>query len=185
MLNDLSIGAEHSSSFEKFCKENAEKTGLGKLEFSVQVLTVGHWPTYKNLDVQLPLVMQKAVNVFKEYYDVKTPNRRLQWTYVLGGATVKGTFNKKSYDIQVTTLQAVVMLAFNQQPGGAKVDQLTFNQLNEQLTMTDEVLKRVLHSLSCGKFKVLKRVANGEDGAGSGDKGIKTTDSFVFNEQFT
>lgn len=184
MLNDLSIGAEHASSFEKFCKENAEKTGLGKLEFSVQVLTVGHWPTYKNLDVQLPLVMQKAVNVFKEYYDVKTPNRRLQWTYVLGGATVKGTFNKKSYDIQVTTLQAVVMLAFNNQPGAAgKVDQLTFNQLNEQLTMTDEVLKRVLHSLSCGKFKVLKRIASGEDG--SGDKGIKTSDSFVFNEQFT
>ncbi len=59
--------------------------------------------------------MQKAINVFKEYYDVKTTHRRLQWAYILGNATVKSTFNKKSYDIQVTTLQAVVLLAaFNQ-----------------------------------------------------------------------
>jgi len=111
----LAIGAEHSASFEKFLKDNVEKTCLGKLEFSVQVLTTGHWPYYKTLDVQLPTLMQKAVNIFREYYDAKTPGRRLQWTFILGNVTVKGTFNKKSYDIQVTTLQAVVLLSFNLQ----------------------------------------------------------------------
>jgi hypothetical protein len=54
------------------CKENGEKTSLGKFEFGVQVLTVGYCPFHNTLDVTLPQIMQKAVNVFKEYYDVKT-----------------------------------------------------------------------------------------------------------------
>jgi cullin 1 len=27
MLNDLSIGSEHAAAFEKYCKENADRTG--------------------------------------------------------------------------------------------------------------------------------------------------------------
>jgi hypothetical protein len=51
-------------------------------------------------------------------------------------------------------------------------------------------LKRVLHSLSCGKHKVLKRVAAGAEATAAGEKEkgtgglIKTTDSFVFNAAF-
>jgi cullin 1 len=52
--------------------------------------------------------------VYREYYDAKTSHRRLQWTYSLGQCNVKGTFGgKKVFELQVTTLQAIVMLAFN------------------------------------------------------------------------
>ena len=38
--------------------------GLGKLEFSVQVLTTGHWPTYKSYDtINLPPAMLKCTQV--------------------------------------------------------------------------------------------------------------------------
>lgn len=38
--------------------------GLGKLEFSVQVLTTGHWPTYKVYDnINLPPAMLKCTQV--------------------------------------------------------------------------------------------------------------------------
>jgi hypothetical protein len=40
------------------------RTGLGKLDFSVQVLTTGHWPFYKPFDtMNLPPIMQRAVQV--------------------------------------------------------------------------------------------------------------------------
>lgn len=51
-------------------------------------------------------------------------------------------------------------------------------------------MKRVLHSLSCGKHKVLKRVAAGAEASAAGEKEkgtgglIKTTDSFLFNAAF-
>jgi hypothetical protein len=56
--------------------------------------------------------------------------------------------------------------------------------------LLSQTLKRVLHSLSCGKYKVLKRIAAGAEGAAVGEKDkstgglIKTTDSFVFNAAF-
>jgi hypothetical protein len=43
------------------------RTGLGKLDFSVQVLTTGHWPFYKPYDTMtLPPIMQRAVQVRSE-----------------------------------------------------------------------------------------------------------------------
>jgi cullin 1 len=181
MLNDLAIGTDLSQNFEKFCRENPDKTGLGKMEFGVQVLTAGHWPTYKTVELTLPKIMQRCTQVYKEYYDGKgqLSNRRLQWSYSLGNATIKGTFAKgKTYDIAVTTLQAVALLAFNG-------DNLTisFETLMESLGITEEILKRVMHSLSCGKFKVLKRIS---EGGGTDAKGpIKITDIFSFNDAFT
>ena len=60
-----------------------------------------------------------------------------------------------------------------------------------------QTLKRVLHSLSCGKHKVLKRIAAAVpavEGAVAGEKEkekekgqgglIKITDSFIFNASF-
>lgn len=61
-----------------------------------------------------------------------------------------------------------------------------FMRLQEYLGMPEDILKKVLHSLSCGKFKVLTRSSGG--GADGGDKkavGIKTTDIFNFNDKFT
>ena len=45
MLNDLAIGVDHQSDFDTHTKEH--KSNLGKVEFSVQVLTTGYWPTYQ------------------------------------------------------------------------------------------------------------------------------------------
>jgi cullin 1 len=189
MMNDLAIGAETSRNFETFCKENPDKTGLGKVEFAVQILTTGHWPQYKTFhEINLPPIMQRCTQAFKEYYDAKTNYRRLTWTHSLGGATVKGTFNKKSYELQVTTLQAVIMLAFNADTvSGASGGPISFNNLLETYNIPEDVLKKVLHSLSCGKYKVLKKISESVDDKGDkGDKGgIKVTDSFTFNDQFT
>lgn len=181
MLNDLAIGSEVSLSFEKFCKENPDKTGLGKVEFGVQVLTDSHWPTYKTVELTLPHIMQKCTQVYNEYYNGKgsLSNRRLQWSYSLGNANIKGSFAKgKVFDIAVTTLQAVALLAFN-----GENTTLSFETLVDALGMSEEILKRVMHSLSCGKFKVLKRIS--DSGATDAKGPIKTTDSFAYNENFT
>lgn len=57
--------------------------------------------------------MRFNMQTYKDYYDAKTNHRRLQWTYSLGQCSIKGTFSKKPFELQVTTLQAIVMLAFN------------------------------------------------------------------------
>jgi cullin 1 len=74
---------------------------LSKVEFSVQVLTTGHWPNFKTVDITLPPVMQRCVAVFADHYSSKTSHKRLQWTYSLGNVSLRGLFGKKSYEIQV------------------------------------------------------------------------------------
>lgn len=91
-------------------------------------------------------------------------------------------------------------------PGGTAGAPISFVTLQEALGLPEDILKRVLHSLVCGKYKILKRVADKAataDGAGKvtafadpdekeekgkGDKaqkGVAVTDTYAFNEQFT
>jgi cullin 1 len=94
MLNDLAIGSDHNQEFESFMKNQYKNdpsaaTTTGNIEFSVQVLTTGYWPSYKVLEVAMPPQMIKCMNMFKVYYDSKTSHRRLQWIHSLGNSTVK------------------------------------------------------------------------------------------------
>ncbi|CAK4609205.1 hypothetical protein AeMF1_020873 [Aphanomyces euteiches] len=166
MLNDLAIGGDHQAEFEAF-----QKNHQGPIEFGVQVLTTGHWPSYQPLQINLPPQMVKCMSLFKTYYDSKTSHRRLQWVHSLGNATVRATYaNNKWYDLQVTTLQAVALLLFN------TGETLTFEHLQESLNVSADIVKRILHSLSCGKFKLVKKTPE--------NKNIATTDTFQANLTF-
>lgn len=106
--------------------------------------------------------------MFNEYYADANSKRRLAWMWGLGNATVKGFWGKKGYDLQVTTLQAVAIMCFN--PDGAASEYEGFEAVREKLNMAEEPLKRVLHSLACGKYKVLEKEPK--------NSVIKPTDTF-------
>lgn len=75
--------------------------------------------------------------------------------------------------MQLSTLQAAALLAFS----GSGIATLSYEQLSSMLQLPEEALKRVLHSLSCGQYKILKK-----DPATSS---IKTGDTFTANDKFT
>ena len=166
MLADLAVGSEQRAEFGQ--RMRAEDT---KLDFSVQVLTTGFWPTYKSPSVALTPEMSKCMEVFKEWHDNKHQKRKLTWMFSQGNAAVRGTFGKKSYDFQVSTLQAI---ALNAMSGGAT---LTFEELARTLSLEESILKPVMHSLSCGKYRVVTK-------SPAGNK-INTTDSFTANSKFS
>jgi cullin 1 len=166
MISDLAVGSDMKGDFDcMFSKQSS------KLDFSVQVLTAGFWPTYRSPDIVVPEEMTKCMDLFKVWHDPRHAQRKLTWIYSLGGASVRATFGKKVYDMQVTTLQAVALNAFND----GKT--LTFEELENTLNLEPEILKPLLHSLSCGKFKVVSKTPAGNK--------INNTDSFVVNSKFT
>jgi cullin 1 len=113
--------------------------------------------------------MLKCTTLFQKYYNMECvgqSSKKLSWAHVLGNAVVKGTFGKKSFDLQVHTLQAVVLMEFNAKATGEASSSAgaivgggsgskAFPALLEALQIPEESLKRVLHSLSCGKYKVI------------------------------
>ena len=111
MMNDLVLGVEHGQDFDAYFKEARPHLGLGTVEkgveFSVNVLTNGNWPSPENYNVALPVVMVKCQDTFKNYYVNKHDGRRLEWFHGLGTVNMKGAFQgrKKIFDLKITTLQ--------------------------------------------------------------------------------
>lgn len=68
-------------------------------------------------------------------------------------------------------LQAAVLLLFNAE------DRLSYNDIKNQLNLTDEDIVRLLHSLSCAKYKILNKDPH--------TKTVGQTDTFEFNTKFT
>ena len=55
----------------------------------------------------------------------------------------------------------MVLLYFNTTDGTESLKKnmsLSFLKLLEMTNLPDEILKRILHSLSCGKYRILKRL---------------------------
>jgi hypothetical protein len=67
----------------------------------------------------------------------------------LSRAQVRANF-ARSYDLQVTTLQAVALVLFNDH-GSSEVP---FEDIRTALGLEEDIVKRLLHSLSCGKYQV-------------------------------
>ena len=166
MLADLAVGSQQRQEFEQRMGQVDTK-----LDFGVQVLTTGFWPSYKSPEVTLTDEMTKCMNVFREWHDQKHQKRKLVWVFTQGSASVRGTFGKKSYDLQVTTLQAIALEALS---GGVT---LGFEDLAQRLNLEPEILKPLMHSLSCGRHKVITKTPGGNK--------INSTDQFTANVKFS
>ena len=65
--------------------------------------------------------------------------------------------------VSVCLVQACCLMVFSEEQ-----NMLVLGEVSSRLHLPDDIVKRTLHSLSCGKYKVLKR--EGEGGS------IKPTD---------
>ncbi|KAI9114461.1 hypothetical protein K1719_014689 [Acacia pycnantha] len=169
MMTDLAIAKDTQRSFEEYLHENPLlKLGI---DLSVSVLTTGFWPTYRSCSLKLPSEMIKCVEVFNGHYASKTKQRKLSWVFSLGTCNINGKFQQKTIEMIVSTYQAATLLLFNNS------ERLSFSEIITQLDLDHEDLVRILHSLSCAKYKILSKEPN--------TKTISKNDVFEFNPGFT
>lgn len=183
MLSDLQVGKKIAEDFRAHFSSEASTCGLSKVKFEVQVLTFGHWPTNINPVVQLPTVLTQCQEIYREFYnshDGGGQSKKLDWYYTLGNCEVSGRFTKGTYVLDLMPLQAIVLLQFSQGPA-----RLSFKTIQENTKLEIDVLKRVLHSLSCAKYKILKKEESAENNNEKAKKKIFETDTFEFNAAFT
>ncbi|KAL5203429.1 hypothetical protein ABZP36_014381 [Zizania latifolia] len=169
MVTDLTVARDHQTKFDEFVVAHQELNP--GIDLAVTVLTTGFWPSYKTFDINLPAEMVRCVEVFKEFYQTRTKHRKLTWIYSLGTCNINAKFEAKPIELVVTTYQAALLLLFN----GS--DRLSYSEIVTQLNLSDDDVVRLLHSLSCAKYKILnKEPAN---------RSISPTDVFEFNSKFT
>ncbi|OEL38156.1 Cullin-1 [Dichanthelium oligosanthes] len=169
MLTDIFLAKDNQSKYDEYINQNPELHPW--VDLSVQVLTTGYWPTYKSSEINLPSEMVKCVEVFKEFYQSITKHRKMNWIYSLGNCNIIGRFDAKPIELIVTTYQGALLLLFNE------AERLSFSEIVTQLNLSEDDTVRVLHSLSCGKYKILNKEPRG--------KTISPNDNFEFNRKFT
>ncbi|CAN0841873.1 CUL1 [Linum grandiflorum] len=169
MVTDLTLAKDNQSEFENYLSNNPN--AHPGIDLSVNVLTTGFWPSYKSSDLNLPSEMVRGVQVFKEFYDTKSKHRKLTWIYSLGSCQLIGKFEQKNIEMVVSTYQAAILLLFNTS------DKLSYSEIMTQSNLGHEDMVRLLHSLSCAKYKILIKTPN--------TKTISQTDVFEFNPKFT
>ncbi|RCV25453.1 hypothetical protein SETIT_5G167900v2 [Setaria italica] len=169
MLTDIILAKDNQTKYEKYISRNPELHP--SVDLSVQVLTTGYWPTYKSSEINLPSEMVKCVEVFKGFYQSVTKYRKMNWIYSLGNCNIIGRFELKPIELIVTTYQGALLLLFNES------ERLSFSEIVTQLNLSEDDTVRVLHSLSCGKYKILNKEPN--------SRTISPNDVFEFNHKFT
>lgn len=169
MVTDLQLAREKQHEFESWLRNHNKKL---EVDMAVQVLTTGFWPTYKAIDLDLPEEMEQGVQIFRDFYTHTTQNRKLTWMYILGSCTVKARYSKKTYDFILNTLQAAILLIFNQ----SENEEMTYKDIKRTLSLQDEDATKTLYSLACGRFKILLKTPE--------EKQIKENDSFRVNTEF-
>uniref|UniRef100_A0A663LNW2 Cullin-4B n=1 Tax=Athene cunicularia TaxID=194338 RepID=A0A663LNW2_ATHCN len=142
----------------------------GNIDLTVNILTMGYWPTYTPMDVHLNSEMIKLQEVFKTFYLGKHSGRKLQWQTTLGHAVLKAEFKEGKKEFQVSLFQTLVLLMFNEG------DEFSFEEIKMATGVEDSELRRTLQSLACGKARVLIKNPKGKD--------VEDGDKFIFNGDF-
>ncbi|CAD5118119.1 DgyrCDS6858 [Dimorphilus gyrociliatus] len=165
MFKDMDISHDFMLSF----KQHLQHTPVA-IDINVNILTMGYWPSYTPVDVNLPEEMLHLREIFKNFYLSKYSGRKLQWQPGLGHCVVRAKFNNETKELQVSLYQALCLLLFNEG------DCFGFTEISSHTAIEEGELKRTLQSLACGKARVLTKEPKGKD--------IFTTDKFHFNKDF-
>lgn len=175
MLHDHAAATSACSEYDAALKlwQRDQPEPLRHVAFSNTLLTASFWPTQKKHAFTYPAELYALQQHYSDWFRNKHGGRLLQWTCSLGDVSVAVAVQGRDYEVTVSLLQAVVLRSFDNAPG-----EVSFEQIQAGTGISeDEVLRRVLHSLACQKFKILLK--------SSESKSVTPADSFRANVKFT
>uniref|UniRef100_A0A8C4RN97 Cullin-4A n=1 Tax=Erpetoichthys calabaricus TaxID=27687 RepID=A0A8C4RN97_ERPCA len=167
MFKDMELSKDIMIQFKQYMQNQSDP---GNIELTVNILTMGYWPTYTPMEVHLPAEMVKLQEVFKLFYLGKHSGRKLQWQPTLGHAVLKTEFKEGKKELQVSLFQTLVLLMFNEG------EEFSVEEIKTATGIEDSELRRTLQSLACGKARVLIKNPKGKD--------VEDEDKFLFNSDF-
>ncbi|KAL7863294.1 hypothetical protein SRHO_G00122780 [Serrasalmus rhombeus] len=167
MFKDMELSKDIMVQFKQYMQcQNIP----GNIELTVNILTMGYWPTYVPMEVHLPPEMVRLQEIFKTFYLGKHSGRKLQWQSTLGHCVLKAEFKEGKKELQVSLFQTLVLLMFNEG------EEFCLEEIKLATGIEDSELRRTLQSLACGKARVLTKTPKSKD--------VEDGDKFSCNDDF-
>ncbi|XP_014681402.1 PREDICTED: cullin-4A-like [Priapulus caudatus] len=167
MFKDMELSRDINIAFKQHLQNISSPDNI---DLTVNILTMGYWPTYVPVEVHMPPEMVSYQEIFKKFYLAKHSGRKLQWQPTLGHCVLKASFSAGAKELQVSLFQTLTLLLFN------GTEELALEDIAHQTGIEDTELRRTLQSLACGKARVIQKVPRGKD--------VEDGDKFVFNNEF-
>ncbi|XP_028416649.1 cullin-4A-like [Dendronephthya gigantea] len=168
MFRDMELSKDVLIQFKQYLQHQLLPSNI---DMAVNILTMGYWPTYIPVEINLPVEMVLYQDTFKKFYLGKHSGRKLLWQNTLGHCVLRSSFAEDNVkDLQVSLCQALVLLMFNDR------DNLPLEDIRSETRIEDNELRRTLQSLACGRARVITKVPKGKD--------IGDNDIFSFNAEF-
>ncbi|KAK9161513.1 hypothetical protein Syun_007854 [Stephania yunnanensis] len=167
MIEDLTSANNREAKFKEYLKKNPPQNRGPSLK--VTTLNSWFWPKFKSCNFNLPAEMNDYIEDYGKYTECM--KRKITWVFALGDCNVTGIFERKQIDLQVSAYQAAILFLFNTS------DKMSFQEIYKLLRIPEIELKGWLHSLCCGRYKILRKEPN--------TKEVSSTDFFEFNSKFT
>lgn len=170
MFKDMELSKDINTAFKQHVA-NMDRKELNSIDLTVNILTMGYWPTYPLMEVNMPPQLVQFQIIFNKFYLGKHGGRKLQWQPTLGHCMLKAVFDAGPKNLMVSLFQSLVLLLFND------TDTLSLEEIRLATNIEDGELRRTLQSLACGKARVLTKDPKGRE--------VEDNDKFHFNNEFT
>jgi cullin-4 len=168
MFRDIETSRDMMTQFKNYMQSQRIESPI---DMHVYVLTMGFWPTYQPVEVNLPYQLKKHQLAFQTFYTAKHSGRKLQWQPNLDHCSLIATYpSDKKHEFILSLFQALVLLLFNEK------DEYTYEEILDAVKIDAVELNRTLQSLTIGKVRVLAKDPKGKD--------IMNGDKFIYIHNF-
>ena len=117
MIMDYNLNNELTNNFKEFLNNNEINylNKINNIESNLMILSNEHWPlnNFNLFHIKLPNNLITLQNLIFKYYHINYPGRNVQWAYENSKVELNGIFPHKKYKIICNTIQACVLLLFN------------------------------------------------------------------------
>ena len=169
MFNDIKLSNNVMLSFKKHLQDDHDENIY--VDLNVNILDMEYWPNFQPMEIKLPGEMVHAQQMFTKFYLSMHSGRKLEWQPTLNHCVLKASFLQGTKELDVSLLQALVLLLFNES------DTLTLAQISSRTNIDDMELRLILQSLARGKAQVLLKIPRSKE--------VTENDKFTYNKDFT
>lgn len=170
MFKDQEIARDEMAAYKE------SLTSRQAIDLQVTVLSAASWPTYPDIEVNLPAEVTRHIERYDRHYKHKHTGRRLMWKPALAHSVVKAHFKKGAKELLVSAFQAIVLVLFNDIDSDSPDQALSYQTIQKATGLIDAELQRTLQSLACAKFRILTKAPKGRE--------VNPTDTFTVNMSF-
>ena len=100
MVKDMQLSKD---AVAEFVAHNQGRPDIEGVEFNIEILTNGNWPSFSDPpQLSPPKSIKTCINKFEMWYKNKNSNRQLTWMYQNGSIELQNTYTPKKYQFVLT-----------------------------------------------------------------------------------